>query len=142
MISPLLLRITTATLGCLFASACATPVDIVAVSADPQPWIGADIHVLFHYLGWPDSVESSNGRVGLGYTAMHWDDACDKSARGPDLVTVKFWIAGRQVVEVSGDAATALVLWGRSNRRLQVPYVVDVREWDRRLGLAPATSTE
>jgi hypothetical protein len=107
------------------------------VSADPQVWIGADYYVLFRYLGWPDAIESEQGRVGLCYTAIRDVDA---SPPGFDLVPIKFWVVGRKVVEISGDQATALVLWAHSDRRLQV--VVDWAAWDRRLGLDPKSSGE
>lgn len=133
-----LLRKLVAALACLHFASCTSTPAIVAVDNDPQPWMGADYFVLFHYLGWPDSIEPKDGRVGLSYSAFDWP----REHSVPELVPVTFWISGRKVVEVSGDKATAIVLWGRSKQLPQTPYVVDVAEWNRRLGLESKAEEE
>jgi hypothetical protein len=121
-------------------SACATPVKLCAVKPDTAPWIGANLGVLYHYLGTPDSVEVSDGRIGFSYGALV--PRGDRS----DLQPATFWVVDSQVVEVTGEVfdgepgKSVLVLWGRSNRRLSVPQFFDVLEWDRRLGLSPSES--
>ena len=132
------LRIVTLVLAALAFTACATPETMRAVQPDATSWLGANLGVLYHYLGTPDSVEASNGRVGFNYTTI-----VPRGAKS-ELQSATFWVVDGQVVEVTGEVfggpadKCTLVLWGRSSRRLSAPQHFDRLAWDRRLGLSPS----